>query len=97
MAANLQQLVQSLRSKHEELARRYREATTQRDEALRQVADLEYTVKQQQRDIERLTQQVDFLTVVNTAMPDRDDIEKSRAILSGLVREIDKCIKDISE
>ena len=97
MAANLQQLVQSLRSKHEELARRYREATTQRDEALRQVADLEYTVKQQQRDIERLTQQVDFLTVVNTVMPDRDDIEKSRAILSGLVREIDKCIKDISE
>lgn len=97
MAADLQQLVQSLKSKHEELARRYRETSARCDEALRQVSDLEYTVKQQQSEIERLTQQVEFLTVVNTVMPDRDDVEKSRAILSGLVREIDKCIKDISE
>ncbi|MDE6154040.1 MAG: hypothetical protein K2G21_07850 [Muribaculaceae bacterium] len=97
MAADLHQLVQSLKSKHQELAKRYHETVSQRDDAMKRVADLEYTVKEQQRDIERLSQQVEFLTVVSTAMPDRDDVEKSRAILSGLVREIDKCIKDLTD
>jgi len=97
MAADLLQLVQGLKEKHQRLFERYRDAIDQRDSALRQVADLEYTVRQQRRDIERLSQQVEFLTVVSTAMPDRDDVEKSRAMLSGLVREIDKCIKDLTE
>ncbi|MDE7472154.1 MAG: hypothetical protein K2M68_01065, partial [Muribaculaceae bacterium] len=69
----------------------------QRDSALKRVADLEYTVKQQQNEVERLSQQVEFLTIVSTAMPDRDDIDKSRALLSGLVREIDKCINDLTD
>lgn len=97
MAVDLLQLVQGLRNKHELLTRRYREITVQRDVALKQVADLEYTVRQQSLEIERLSQQVEFLTVVSTAMPDRDDVEKSRAVLSDLVREIDKCIKDLTE
>ncbi len=97
MAADLQQLVQSLKSKHQELAERYHEAISQRDSAMKRAADLEYTVREQQRDIERLSQQVEFLTVVSTAMPDRDDVEKSRAMLSGLVREIDKCINDLTD
>ncbi|MDE6802725.1 MAG: hypothetical protein K2J06_08165 [Muribaculaceae bacterium] len=69
----------------------------ERDDARRQVADRDATIREQQREIERLTQQVDFLTVVSTALPAPGDIEKSRAILSGLVREIDKCIKDLTE
>lgn len=97
MAADLMQIVQRLKDKHGELSRRYQEAIGQRDNALKRVADLEYTVRQQERDIERLSQQVEFLTVVSTAMPDRDDVEKSRAVLSSLVREIDKCITDLTE
>lgn len=97
MAADLQQLIQSLSTKHRELAERYREAVTERDEARRHVIDLEHTVKQQSQEIERLSQQVEFLTVVSTVMPDRDDVEKSRELLSGLVREIDKCINDLTD
>lgn len=97
MAADLLQLTQSISAKHGELSRRYLAVVEERDVALSRIADLEYTVRQQAQTIERLTQQVEFLTVVNTAMPDRDDIEKSRAILSGLVREIDKCITDLTE
>ncbi|MDE5607767.1 MAG: hypothetical protein K2I64_02400 [Muribaculaceae bacterium] len=61
------------------------------------MADRDATIREQKREIERLTQQVDFLTVVSTTLPAPGDIEKSRAILSGLVREIDKCIKDLTE
>lgn len=97
MAADLQHLVDNLKSKHQQLIERYLLACSQRDNALNRVADLEHTVKQQQNDIDRLSQQVEFLTIVSTAMPDRDDVDKSRALLSGLVREIDKCINDLTD
>lgn len=97
MAADLQQLVLSIKDKHRVLAERYSVAIEQVEAYKKHIADLEYTVKQQQQEIERLSQQVEFMTVMNTSMPDRDDIEKSRAILSGLVREIDKCIADLTE
>ena len=97
MAADIQHLVDTLKDKHQQLIERYMLACSQRDNALNRVADLEYTVKQQQNDIDRLSQQVEFLTIVSTAMPDRDDVDKSRALLSGLVREIDKCINDLTD
>lgn len=97
MSADLQQLVEGLKAKHEILVQRYQKAAEERDRALKQVADLEYTVRQQQFDIEKLQSRVEFLTIVSNAMPDRDDVEKSRALLTGLVREIDKCINDLTD
>ncbi|MCM1449742.1 MAG: hypothetical protein NC082_05330 [Clostridiales bacterium] len=97
MAADLQQLIQTMSVKHRQLATRYHDVVEERDDAKRRIVDLEYTVKQQKQDIERLSQQVEFLTVVSTVMPDRDDVERSRELLSGLVREIDKCIKDLTD
>lgn len=97
MAADFQQLVKSLKEKHSELIKRYLEAADARDKALRRVADLEYTTRQQERELEQLRLQVNYLTVVSTISPSPDEIEKSKALLSGLVREIDKCITDLTE
>ena len=97
MPADLQQITSKLTTISSRLNERVRELIIERDDARRQVADRDATIREQQREIERLTQQVDFLTVVSTALPAPGDIEKSRAILSGLVREIDKCIKDLTE
>ena len=97
MAADLQHLAEALKTRHRQLTERYLSVCSQRDNALKQISDLEATVKQQQNDIERLSQQVEFLTIVSTAMPDRDDIDRSRALLSNLVREIDKCINDLTD
>lgn len=97
MAADLQHLAEALKTRHRHLTERYLSVCSQRDNALKQICDLEATVKQQQNDIERLSQQVEFLTIVSTAMPDRDDIDRSRALLSNLVREIDKCINDLTD
>ncbi|MBD5214624.1 MAG: hypothetical protein HDS75_07390 [Bacteroidales bacterium] len=97
MPADLQQITSKLTTISSRLNERVRELIVERDDARRQVADRDATIREQQREIERLTQQVDFLTVVSTALPAPGDIEKSRAILSGLVREIDKCIKDLTE
>lgn len=97
MATDFQKLVKSLKEKHNELIKRYLEAADARDQALRRVADLEYTARQQERELEQLRLQVNYLTVVSTIAPSTDEIEKSKALLSGLVREIDKCITDLTE
>lgn len=97
MAADFQQLIQDIKEKHRALVERYTTTARQLDDARRRIADLQYTVRQQESTIDRLNTQIEFLTVVNTTMPDRDDIDKSRAILTNLVREIDKCITDLTE
>lgn len=97
MTADLQQMTSKLQMTCARLSERVKELMAERDSARRDVADREATIREQKREIERLSQQVDFLTVVSTALPAPGDIEKSRAILSGLVREIDKCINDLTE
>lgn len=97
MAADLQLIVDQLKEKTQLLAARYTETCSQRDAALRRAEDLDYTVRQQEKTIQRLSQQVEYLTIVSTIIPSRDDIETSRSMLSDLVREIDKCITDLTE
>ncbi len=55
------------------------------------------TVTELRQQVETLTRQIDYLTVVTTAIPSRSDVERSRAVISRLVREIDKCISDLSD
>lgn len=97
MAADFQQITKNLTGSTAQLVERVKDIIAERDSAIKRVTDQEATIREQKRSIERLTQQVEYLTVVSTAMPVSEDIEKSRAILSGLVREIDKCIADLTE
>ena len=59
--------------------------------------ELSSTIKKQQQEIDRLQQEVEHLKVVTTLTPKREDVEKSRAFLSKLVRNIDKCIAELKE
>lgn len=97
MAADFQQITKNLSDTSANLVNRVMDIIAQRDDALRKVADHEATIKEQASTIARLQQQIEYLTVVTTALPAPGDIDKSRAILSGLVREIDKCINDLTE
>jgi len=68
----------------------------------KQVADMQNKelvalTNRQQQELNRLQQEVEYLKVVTTLNPDRKDVEKSRAFISELVREIDKCISELKE
>lgn len=97
MAADFQQITTGLTALSDGLKHRVMDVIAQRDKALQQVIDHEATIREQALTIERLRQQVEYLTVVTTALPDSADVEKSRAVLTNLVREIDKCINDLTE
>ncbi len=97
MASDLQQTLQRISRKAETLVDRYNFVDEQRRKAEERVMELEATVAQLTEEISGLQDRIEYLTVVTTTFPQRENVEKSRALISRLVREIDKCIADLSE
>lgn len=97
MAENLKQTLERLRGKADILTQRYQRLLQEKQEADLCIKELTSLNKSQQDEINRLKQEVEYLKVVTTLNPDRETVEKSRAFLSGLVREIDKCIVELNQ
>lgn len=97
MAADFPQIIERLKSKARLLTERYHVVLEQRNRALEQIRTLEAENEKCRKEIERLSVEVEHLKLVATIVPDRRDVEKSRAVLSELVREIDKCITELNE
>ena len=91
MASEFQQVIDRVSAKMQILLDRYAIVNRRREEALARIADLE---REQNR---RLQAEVEFLKVATTISPDRADVEATRATLSRLVREIDKCITELND
>lgn len=97
MAADLQQTIERLKAKMLVVSDRFSLVCRQRDEALERVAELEKQNAALRAEGERLTAEVDFLRIATTIAPERKDVEKTRRLLTDLLRDIDKCIADFKE
>lgn len=97
MAGEFQQTIERINAKARIVAERYALILEQRDSALRRVAELEETLEKCQREIDGLKRQNEYLRMSTTLAPSRADVEHTRAVLSELVREIDKCIAELND
>lgn len=97
MAANLQQRLDSIRGKATLLTQRYAELLEEKRAADAQIAELHTQLRRQQEEMARMRQHIESLQVVTTISRGREDVERSRAFLSQLVRDIDKCIAELTE
>lgn len=97
MAASLQQRIDSIKGKALLLMERYAELLDEKKAAEAQIAELRARVELQQREIDRMKVEIESLKVVTTLTPKREDVEQSRAFLSQLVRDIDKCIAELTD
>lgn len=97
MAANLQQRLKSIGSKARVLTERYAELLEEKRAAEAQIDELRAQLQRQQREMDHMRQQIEHLQVVTTIAPKREDVERSRAFLSQLVRDIDKCIAELND
>lgn len=79
------------------LAQRYEALQKLKEEADAKISALEAEVGARDREIRALRQEVEYLRTAAVISPDRDQIEETRAIISGIVREIDRCIADLSD
>lgn len=87
----------SITAKSRLLVERYRLVAQERDEAKERVAALEQQAEQMQREIEKLRADNEYLRMASTLAPSREDVENARAMVTSLVREIDRCIIDLEE
>ncbi|MCM1349319.1 MAG: DUF3450 domain-containing protein [Firmicutes bacterium] len=97
MAANLQQRVDSIKGKAQLLMERYAELIEEKRVADAKIDELQSILQKQQREMAALRVQLENLRVVSTITPKREDVEKSRAFLSQLLRDIDKCIAELTD
>lgn len=97
MAGNLQQRLDSLSSKAQLLVERYVRLAEAKRLADKRISQLEADLERKEREMAFLRQQIEELQVVTTLAPRREDVERSRAFLSELLRDIDKCINELSE
>ncbi|MBQ9076819.1 MAG: hypothetical protein IJY31_03140 [Muribaculaceae bacterium] len=97
MAGNLQQTLERIRNKAGLLTERYAVLRREKSAGDERIKELEAELTRRQQEIEKLQMENEYLKVVTTLIPDRKEVERSRAILAGLVREIDKCILELNE
>lgn len=95
MASDLELSLRRIAEKSRFLTDRYKSVVDQRDKALARITELEALLEAQTKTVEKLKLELEFMTLASTIAPDRDSLEKARAMISGLVRDIDRCIADI--
>ncbi len=96
MAGNLQQRIDKIESKAALLAERYAVLHNAKLRADARIDELNATIDSLQRNVADLNRQIEYLKVASVLSPDHRDVEETRALLTELVREIDKCINQLS-
>ena len=97
MAADLKDQLDRVRSKATVLVEKYVRLKGAYDEAHEQVARLKADVLARDKEIEQLRMKVEYLSIASTVKLSGDDLQSTRAMIADLVREIDRCIADLSD
>jgi len=97
MAEDFQQRIERISNKAKLLTDLYAVLRQEKQAADSRIVELTNQVEAQRQEIEQLTQQLEYLKIATTIVPDRQQVENSRAMLIKLVREIDKCIQELNE
>lgn len=97
MADNLQQRLDAIGGKMQLIVDRYAKLTERLLAANETIREQQATIESQRRQIDGLRRQVESLQVVGILSPKREDLDRSRTFLAELLRDINKCITELSE
>lgn len=79
------------------LEQKYKYMQQSRDEALANVEMLQAQIAEKDKELQTLRMQIEYMQIASTIAPTREQVEKTRAMIAGLVRDIDRCITDLSD
>lgn len=97
MALDFQDRFNGIVAKANLLAQRYKILLEKKNE-LESIANaLQAQVDDQAKELQSLRQEVEYLRMAAVLSPDREQVEATRAVISSLVRDIDRCITDLSD
>lgn len=97
MAENLGEQIARVRSKASILVEKYLLLREAFENGRNEIAELKGELIAKNAEIEKLRLQVEYLSIASTVKMSSEDIESTRALVANLVREIDRCISDLSE
>lgn len=97
MASELEQTIARIREKSHVLTQRYATVRQRLEQANDTIAGLRNDLEQRDKQIDQLRLQVQYLTLASTIAPDRQAVESTRAMLTQMVRDIDRCIADLAD
>lgn len=96
MAVTLQQRVEKLKSKAALLQERYKALMRAKAEADTRIEQLNGEIDRLRRTLRAKETEIERLKVSSVLTPDHRDVEQTRRFISELVRDIDKCIAQLS-
>lgn len=96
MAVTLQQRVEKLKSKAALLQERYKALMRAKAEADTRIEQLNGEIDRLRRTLREKETEIERLKVSSVLTPDHRDVEQTRRFISELVRDIDKCIAQLS-
>ena len=97
MADELRQTLNRTAQKAQIVLQRYMLMKQKVEQMIARADELERELEKTKAENQRLRSQVQFLKMASVVAPDREDVERTRALISGLVRDIDRCIADLND
>lgn len=97
MAANLREQLDRVRSKTSIVVEKYHRLKEAYTDARQENDRLKAELLARDKEIEQLRMKVEYLSIASTVKLTGNDLETTRAMVADLVREIDRCIADLSE
>lgn len=96
MSQSLRQCTESIRAKCLILTERYVKLLAYKREADAMMRSQQSEIERQKAEIARLDGELRALKLADAIAPTEHDRQNARELLTGLVREIDQCINDLT-
>ncbi|HUN20422.1 MAG: hypothetical protein OSJ26_04665 [Muribaculaceae bacterium] len=97
MPGELKQTIERVSNKAKILVERYHVLLESKRQADARILEQDAMILAQKKEIESLRQQVEYLQIATNVIPDNSQTERTRTLISTLVREIDRCINDLTQ
>ncbi len=97
MPGELKQTIERVSNKAKILVERYHVLLESKRQADARILEQDAMILAQKKEIESLRQQVEYLQIATNVIPANSQTERTRTLISTLVREIDRCINDLTQ
>lgn len=97
MAESLSDIFERLLAKQQILIERYDAIKEKLDASEEEVKALKKENEKQKQRIEKLEMDNNYLQIARQIAPDRESLDRGRAMIAKLVRDVDKCIEQLKD
>ncbi len=97
MAIDLQQQLERVNAKTTLVLEKYALMQQRLEQARAEIARLNDELRRSRQSMEALEMRLEYLSVSHTVASSGDELQRAKAMISELVREIDLCIADLND